>query len=288
MYIRTPEEFAAVVSIGITTELLTLDFKGTIDFKFPRGTSDEVKQKTQQETCRDIAQFANTDGGCLLVGVEESRDPVTGLKVASTIRPVSQPDEMIEWIEQAIKNYLVPATFSHKINIVRDPRGTLLAVNVAPSLHLVALWHSERTSQHEKHLIEYLYRDSHGKKWMNPDEVERHLMNGSRATKLAFDLARNHATKREVLLGGGYWRFPPNPGPRDQYSRYNPKGPATLGHVGEYWFQLEIPYGAGNASVNLPYGVVEHVWVDADGQLNLLLSTRVVVRGDQFMVEPAC
>src|SRR5437762_2632401 len=84
-------------------------------------------------------------------------------------------------------------------NILRDPRGTVVAVNVPPSLHLVALWHSERRSQfEEKNSIEYLYRDSHGKKWMNPDEVERHIMNGSRAAKLAFDQALDRAPTREV------------------------------------------------------------------------------------------
>jgi hypothetical protein len=53
MYIRTLEEFAAAVKTGITTESLTLDFKETIHFRLPKGSPDEVRQKT----CRDIAQF---------------------------------------------------------------------------------------------------------------------------------------------------------------------------------------------------------------------------------------
>ena len=169
MYITTPEEFASAVTIGTTTETLTLDFKGTIDHRFPKGTPEQVKQKAQQETCRDIAQFANTSGGCLLIGVEEVRDPVTGLKVAADITSVAEPGEMKEWIEEAVKNYLVPATFRHPIDIVRVPGGTVVAVNVPPSLHLIALWHAERKSQfEEKHSIEYLYRDSHGKKMDEP------------------------------------------------------------------------------------------------------------------------
>lgn len=274
MYIRTPQEFAAAVTIGVTAELLTLDFKETIDFKFPKGTSEKVKQEKQQETCRDIAQFANTDGGCLLVGVKESRDPVTELKVASAIRPVSEPDAMREWIEQAIRNYLVPATFAHSIDILRDPRGTVVAVNVPPSLHLVALWHSERKSQfEEKHSIEYLYRDSHGKKWMNPDEVERHLMNGSRATKLAFDAAWTRASVKEVYLVNGYWER--GSGVK-AFLPVRPNPSATVGSMNDEWFELRILYQSSTKSLNLPFGLVEQAWVGSDGRLHLFLSVRVL------------
>lgn len=280
-YIRNPAELDAAVTIGTTTEDIVLDFKRTINgWRVPKGTPAHVKAEAQKETCRDLAQFANTYGGCILIGVAERRDPATNLNVADGIQSVADPDAMTHWIEEAVRNYLVPATFSRDIAIVNHPSGTVLSVNVQPSIHLITLWDSQQ------HTIECVRRTSYGKDWMNPDELERHIMNGSRATKLAFELALNHATKRDVLVGGGYWRFPPNPGRSDIYSRWNPKGPTTLGHVGEYWFELEIPYGAGSATVNLPYGVVEHVWVDADGQLNLLLSTRVVVRGDQFTVEP--
>lgn len=200
MYIRTPEEFAAAVTIGTTTETLTLDFKGTIDHRFPKGTPDKVKQEVQQETCRDVAQFANTNGGCLLIGVAERLDPITNLKLADAIHAVTEPDAMRQWVEDAIRNYLVPATFSRDIAIVADPRGTVLAVNVPPSIHLITLWDSQR------HTIECLRRTSHGKDWMNPDELERHIMNGSRATKLAFDAALTQASlSREVKLVGGFW-----------------------------------------------------------------------------------
>ena len=287
MYIRTAKEFAAAVTIGITTELLTLDFKETIDFKFPKGSSDEVKQKTQQETCRDIAQFANTNGGCLLVGVEESRDPVTGLKVASGIRPVSQPDAMREWIEQAIRNYLVPATFAHSIDILQDPRGTVVTINVPPSLHLVALWHSERKSQfEEKHSIEYLYRDSHGKKWMNPDEVEKHMVNGSRAAKLTFDLALSKVSTKQVRITGGYWQREANTSTGAQDQRWSPKE-VTVGIVGEQEFELQFSVATNTLVLNLPYGVIKEVWVGADRCLNLLLELRIVYwENHQLIVEP--
>ena len=282
MFITTPEEFANNVTIGSTTENLTLDFKTTVDHSLPKGTPDDVKQKAQQEICRDIAQFANTDGGCLLIGVEEDLDPVTGLKVAKAIRSVTKPDEMRQWIEEAVKNYLVPATLRHSIDIVQLPSGTVVAVNVPPSLHLVALWLSERKSGTEKNRIEYLYRDNHGKKWMNPDGVERHIMNGSRATKLAFDNALTQASVKEVNLVGGYWER------GSGIKAFNPVRPnptATVGRVCDQWFELVTRNQSSTESLNLPFGLIDQVWVGSDGRIHLLLSLRILHTFKGFKVE---
>jgi len=163
-----------------------------------------------------------------------------------------------------------------------------VVVNVPPSIHLVALWHSERKSQfEEKHSIEYLYRDSHGKKWMNPDEVERHIMNGSRATKLAVEQALSQKTTNEVRLAGGYWRVSESERSNRSYSPWKVTGTVTIGRTDEHWFELIIPYGAATRCINLPYSVVQHVWVGSDGRLNLLLSVRVAFSGDQFVLEPS-
>jgi hypothetical protein len=118
-------------------------------------------------------------GGVLLVGVTEIAGP-NGRKVAGEVRPVDDVDGLQNWIEQAIRNYLTPSTFARAVLVVDTAVGPILAVNVEPSVHLVALWHADLKAG-----IEYLYRTDHGKQWMNPDEVERHLMNASRATRLA-------------------------------------------------------------------------------------------------------
>lgn len=191
-FIYTPFDFAEVVQLGTTTESLFLDFKKTINTKAP----DE-----QQEICRDIAQFANTEGGCLVIGVNERKDPTTGIKVAESISGLPEPDQMQQWIEQAIRNYLVPATFSHDVSIIQAPKGAVIAVNVPPSRHLVALWENRA----KRPTIEYVRRTSHGKDWMNPDEVERHLMDGSRAAKLALIAAKEQATSEQVEIAGGLW-----------------------------------------------------------------------------------
>jgi hypothetical protein len=284
-YIRTPEDLDAVVTIGTTPESRALDFKRTIhNWDLPRGTDnrDNLKAEAQQETCRDIAQFANTEGGCLLIGVAERLDPATRLKLADAIHAVADPDAMTQWIEEAIRNYLVPATFSREIVPVLDPRGTVLAVNVPASIHLITLWDSERRT------IECLRRTSHGKDWMNPDELERHIMNGSRATKLAFDHALQETPTRQVRVAGGYWTRVGNP-PNTELRPWYPDAPVNIVQVGEQWFELQF-HGDGrpNRSLILPFGVVEHAWVGADERVNVILSVRVVLvnLGYELTLEP--
>jgi len=284
-YIRNAEDLDAVVTIGTTTESLVLDFKRSIhNWDLPPGTPNRnnLKAEAQRETCRDIAQFANTEGGCLLIGVAERLDPVTQLKVAEGFHSIADPDAMTQWIEEAIRNYLVPATFSREIVPVPDPRGTVLVVNVAPSIHLSTSWDSQR------HTMECVRRTTHGRDWLNPDELERHIMNGSRATKLAFDLALNRAPGTEIRIAGGYWTRVGNP-PNTELRPWYPEAPVNIGQVSDQWFELEFGrIGGGNRSLILPLGVVEHAWVGADERIYLILSIRVVLvnLGYELTVEP--
>lgn len=185
-FIRSADEFHATVQLGSTSESLVLDFKAMID----------RTQSTPQEICRDIAQFTNTWGGCLLVGVSERIDRTRRLKVADGIKPVVDLDGLRQWIEQAITNYLVPATLRHDLTPIALQQGNILAVNVPASRHLVALW------DHQKH-SRVSAANEPGKEWMNPNEAERHLMDGSRAAKLAIHAAKDAATVDEVELVGG-------------------------------------------------------------------------------------
>ena len=167
-FVHIPDDLASVVQLGTTTESLYLDFKKTIDnWNLPSGVPNRQQkvQDAQKETCRDIAQFANTEGGCLVIGVNERKEPTTGIKVATSISGLQASDQMQQWIERAIRNYLVPATFSHEVSIIKDPRGTVIAVNVPPSRYLVALW------DYSAHTIEHMQRTSYGKGWMNPETL---------------------------------------------------------------------------------------------------------------------
>lgn len=227
-FIRSVSDFQSAVHLGSTPESPVLEFKETIDGWNPSAGDSHRQERSkgaQKETCRDIAQFANTLGGCLLVGVRERLDPISGVKVADSIEPVKEVEPLRQWIEQAIINCLVPSTFTHDIVAISLPEGSILAVNVPANRYLVSLW------DHDNHTVEYVRRTSHGKEWMNPDEMERHIMNGSRASKLALVAAKEQTKSNQVEIAGGLWRR--SGSKSNPANRWNPTGPITFGQMEE-------------------------------------------------------
>lgn len=261
-FIRTVEDFRRVVQIGHTSESILLDFKRTLDPRTPGW---------QVELARDISQFANTAGGCLLIGIEERRDSVTGLKVAGDIRPVADADGVRGLVEQAIANFLVPSTLSREVSFIRVAEGTLVAVNIYPSRNLVHVWSPNN------HTIECLHRTNHGKGWMNPDEMERHMMNGSRAIRLAFQDARESARDSKVVeVVGGVWR-------RLSGNLKRVEQPDFVGEIANErgdCFELAGTVHASNPperlNVTIPFDLVRCVWVDSGGRLSVLLQVRLL------------
>lgn len=261
-FIRTASDFVRLVQVGSTSESLQLDFKQALDSRNPSW---------QIELARDISQFANTEGGCLLIGIEEEADPASGLKVAKRIRPVADADRLRGLVEQAITSYLVPSTLSREVSFIRLSEGTLLAVNVYASRSLVYVWNRDT------HAIECLHRTNHGKGWMNPDEMERHMMNGSRAAKLAFRGAREKAVVRgSVEVVGGVWQ-------RLSGNLKRVPQPSFVGEITseqEDWFELVGTVHAANPpeqlKVTIPFDLVRSVWVDTTERLRVLLDVRLL------------
>jgi hypothetical protein len=276
-FIRSALEFETTVRLGSTPESLVLEFKATINGW--NAPAREARTKAQKETCRDIAQFANTLGGCLLVGVHERPDPTSGFNIADSIAPVKEVDKLRQWIEQAIMKYLVPSTFSHDIVPLALPQGSILAVNVPASRYLISLW------DRDNHTIEYMHRTSHGKEWMNPDEMERHLMDGSRAAKLALIEAKAHMTSERVEVVGGVWReYSSSPG---RPVLWNPRESITIGQMEEYWFELLVPNERGMPqAITILYSLIKEAWAGASGVLLLLLTIRIIMRDDKVTLEP--
>lgn len=278
-FIRASTDLARELIIGATPESLRLDFKRTINgWDTPRAAPNraEIIRNAQKELVRDITQFANTDGGCLMIGVQEARDSVTGQNVAKTIVSVTDADNMKAWIETAIRNLCVPATFSHETLSLSYGTDTVVVVNVAPSRALIYLWDTAT------HTIEVLRRTSHGKDWMNPDEVERHLMNGSRAARLAVIEARQLATSVEVSVAGGFRHEQTG---TERMMSWRPHAPATVRAFGEASMELAVPTSSTSSLVlNIPYGIITEAWADTAGRLCLLLSMVPLVTLDSQIV----
>jgi Divergent AAA domain. len=272
-FVRSRPDLAEVVKVGETAESLCLEFKSAIDgWRVPKGTPnrEELQYKCQKETCRDIAQFANAVGGCLLVGVQETPNAESKLILASGFAPVDDPQGLVQWIEQAIKKYLVPSTFRYYIDPIEIEGGRVISVSIPPSRYLVALW------DHADHTLQFVYRTSDGKKYMNPDETERHRMDGTRAAKIAFEQAKADASvPGEVEVASGYWLAHPHL--NQPPTKWTPKSPAIIGSVRDSCFELHIPRNEGESVLTIPYGLVRETWVGARGRQILLLAARLVV-----------
>lgn len=258
--------FARRVVLGQTSENRVLEFKE--EYRWQRNTPED-RASQAEELCRDVAQFANTDGGVLLVGVTEREED--GRRVADGIKSVDAVDGLRQWAEQAIRKHLTPSTFSRSMNaIVLPAGGTILAINVPPSLHLVALWVPER-----KRGVEYLYRTGHGKEWFNPDEVERHIMNGSRAMQIR--LAHLFGELAPAARGGP---IPVELSPPAQIwmvrqQGFGPQPPVRLAPAGASDYEIELM--VHNVCVRLPHGLIFEAWRTSDQKLGLYLKVGIVV-----------
>lgn len=269
--IRSPEDLARAVAFGETTENRWLEFKALY----------EDGPEADDELARDIAQFANTEGGVLLIGIAEDRRS-DGRHVAREGPGVADVNRLKARLEQSIRNHLVPSTFTREVVEIESAGKVIVAVNVPPSIALVALSHPE-----EKRGIEYLYRTDLGKSRMNPSEVERHMMNGSRASRLAVQRLHEELGARftqpldlvppiviESTAGVGQHRE------HDTNRRLNP----IISDVSEHHVQITL--GSSRVCVNLPYSLIRDAWIAADQRPALALAVRIVANQADAYLEP--
>jgi hypothetical protein len=274
-YIRTHADLSSIVTVGATTESLFLDFKATLDTR---------QDGWQLEAGQDVSQFANTLGGCLLLGVGEQKDPNTGLKVASAMRGVQEPDRVRGWVETAIVNTVVPSTISHTIDMIPASTGVVVAVNVVPSRRLVYVW------QRSDGTVRCTYRTNHGKAWMNPDEMERHMMNGSRAARLAFiEACAGAPTGKSVTILGGLWEYRSNNLHHRQAVFEGTLSEQAIGDCFEVTGSLALSSEVRRLSVKVPFDLLRSVWIESDGKIAVLLAVRLLlVDGRHLTLEPYC
>ncbi len=263
--IESAQDFRRLIKIGETAESLHLEFKREVKWK--RTESPDPK-----ELCRDVAQFANTEGGVVLIGIEEKS--VNGRRVADGYRSVDDSDGLTHWIEDAVTNYLVPNTFAKTIVPIDLSEGRVLAVNIPPSIHLVALWdrHAKKSG------IEYLRRTNRGKEWLNPDDVERHIMDGSRAAMLRMKQIVGEAGGERLLVS-----IVPPPG--EWFNDFHPDHPEAsrflrdedtavqLISAGEDSFTLNVQGGL----LTVPYAFLEAAWFMAEGHPALAITHQIVI-----------
>jgi hypothetical protein len=274
--------FDSVVKIEITKENKYLEFK----------IAQEAQSGHLIELARDIAQFANSDGGTLLFGVREERDPTGTFNVAKEIVGVPDVEVLRQKIEQAIQNHITPSTFRPTSETIPCSNGkVVVALNVPPSRYLIYVCKREDQgfTRTQKHMIECLHRTNHGKDWMNPDEIERHLMNGSRAAKLSFWEAKKKAAiiKPQVPprleIVGGIWVYVGNMELMKRQNTFE----CALPHEYEDSFEVSGKVQETLRTLTVPYDLIRSTWVDSTGTICLMLSARIVfVTGGSLSLEP--
>lgn len=236
-YVHSPitnsSELHGRVQLGVTAETQVLEFKQDLD-KF-RAEEPRIRREGQKETCRDISALANHRGGCLLVGVKAERRGDS--LVATSYVPLNDLDGRIEWILQAVQNYLSPSSILPSLLPISVDGGKVLAVNVPPALNLVSVWdRDERTAQ-------FYRRTDYGKEAMNPDEAFRHAFTPSRAKKLAFLRAQQLVDKPygPIELIGGVQYSAQSSAPGVGFVRLPVEGAEVrLQTIGEDEFQLVV------------------------------------------------
>ena len=76
-------DFAIILG---TAECVWLDFKQAGYQTIP-GKS-KLSEHGRHELCKDVSAFANKDGGIILVGYRERREPGSGMSVADKLTPI--------------------------------------------------------------------------------------------------------------------------------------------------------------------------------------------------------
>lgn len=120
--------------------------------------------------------------------------------------------------------------------------------------------------------MEVVGRDNHGKRYLNPDEVERLRMNGSRAAQIAFKSLRTIEASQEVDLIPGLIQW------SDNNQKWFPvlgqnKPKMAIGSHSDTTFDLHIfdSKGTGSRVVTVPYGLIQECWKSINDRMCIML-----------------
>jgi hypothetical protein len=262
-FIENALAFKAAVQLGVTAESLVLEFKRDLPGAWI-GASDDIKREARKETARDVAQFANTFGGSILYGVDETEQP-NGQRVASALFTLDELDRRRKWIDESIRRFCVPSTLNVQSVAIHVDGSDIVAVNVNPSRAPIAIWDDQKKT------IEYVRRTNLGREHMDPDSALRFTLDRSRAMKITLqriydDLKKPGSHVYVELVGGVNVATPVGFGPASV--------DVFLHSLDEHELQLSL----NGIYVRVPYGLVRDAWLTATDRVGLALDqVRVVI-----------
>lgn len=226
---KTPQDFESRIRLGETPENIYWDYKQMFNLKEPENIAI------------DLAAFANTYGGTLLIGIAEKK--INGLKVASSIVPNVDAEEIKKIVNTRIHEIILPKIQTTVVQF-EIAGNTVVAINVEPSVNLV----SARTSNDRGNFC-FPYRTEFGNQFMTFEEVENRMVdNKTRAMYLKL--------KKNLPSGGRVTLYPfPIRNCRTQWSFEWMDG-----------FDDEIKLEAnGFRSIIVPISFIDEVWKGHEG-----------------------
>lgn len=235
---ETTEDIRNLIHIGKTSENIYWDYK------------QEFNDDKASEIALDLAAFANTYGGSLLIGVSEKC--VDGRKVANDFFNVDNYEKIKSSVYTKIFDLIFPHIDVQVIPIKVDDI-MIVAINVEPSINLVGVCLDKNKRQ-----FSFPYRTSYGKRYMSFEEIEKRMMdNKTRAMYLK--LKKHIPTKGKVTL----YPFPIGNYRAEWFAEWNSG------------FENEITLWQNNyRCIIVPLAYIDEVW-KGNGGVCIKMNTRL-------------
>ncbi|MBR6123271.1 ATP-binding protein [Candidatus Saccharibacteria bacterium] len=243
---KNAQDFESLIHLGETPEGIHWDYKQMFNSKEPA------------DIAIDLAAFANTYGGTLLVGVAEKK--INGLKVASGFAPNVDAEEIRKSIFTHILDLVSPKIDAQVVPI--DVSGNMVvAINVEPSVNLISV-----RSKKDPHAYDFPYRTEYGNQFMIFEEVEKRMVdNKTRAMYLKL---------KKYLPSGGKVNIYPAPIANNKIEwRFE------WIHNSENEIRLDQN---GYRSIDIPISFIEEVW-NGRGGICLKLNERLYCGSPNFI-----
>lgn len=243
---KTAQDFESLIHLGETSESIHWDYKQSFN------------PKKAEDLAIDLAAFANTFGGTLLIGVAEKSGGVK--KVASGFVPGINVEEIRKIVHTHICEIISPQIDVQVVPI--DVSGNLIvAINVEPSVNLVGVCLDK-----DRRSFNFPYRTEYGNQFMTFEEVEKRMAdNKTRAMYLKL---------KKYLPSGGKVNIYPAP-------IANNKIVWLFEWINNSENEIRLDQN-GYRSIDVPISFIEEVW-NGRGGICLKLSSRLYCGSPNFI-----
>lgn len=243
---KTAQDFESLIHLGETSESIHWDYMQSFN------------PKKAEDLAIDLATFANTFGGTLLIGVAEKSDGAK--KVASGFVPGINVEEIRKTVHTHICEIISPKIDVQVVPI--EVSGNLVvAINVEPSVNLVGVCLDK-----DRRSFSFPYRTEFGNRFMTFEEVENRMAdNKTRAMYLKL---------KKYIPSGGKVNVYPAPIANNKIEwRFE------WIHNSENEIRLDQN---GYRSIDIPISFIEEVW-NGRGGICIKLNSRLFCASPNFI-----